>query len=135
MTAGPDGAVWFDENSGPAGEPAIGRLTPGGALSEVSLGDAGVEGIAATDDAIYFTEANGPDAGLMRIPVDNLTEPAEATYVALGDSYSSGEGDPPYELGSDVQGDTCHRSQQAYGPLIDGALKLVGCSSRRAAVR
>jgi hypothetical protein len=36
----------------------------------------------------------------MRIPVSNLVTADDATYVALGDSYSSGEGNPPFELGS-----------------------------------
>jgi hypothetical protein len=33
-------------------------------------------------------------------------------YVALGDSYSSGEGDPPYLTGTDTSG--CHRSALSY---------------------
>ena len=41
-----------------------------------------------------------------------------ATYVALGDSFSSGEGNPPYESGTDTLSDTCHRSSQAYGSLL-----------------
>jgi GDSL-like Lipase/Acylhydrolase family len=37
------------------------------------------------------------------------------TYSALGDSYSSGEGDPPFINGTDVpNSDTCHRSPKAY---------------------
>ncbi len=49
-----------------------------------------------------------------------------STYVALGDSYSSGEGNPPYEPGTDVPGlDKCHRSEEsAYSRLLDSALGL-----------
>ena len=35
-------------------------------------------------------------------------------YVGLGDSYSSGEGNPPFEIGTDQSGDFCHRSSVAY---------------------
>jgi hypothetical protein len=36
------------------------------------------------------------------------------TYVALGDSYSSGEGSPPYDPGSDTIQDHCHRSPDSW---------------------
>ncbi len=62
------------------------------------------------------------------------TDVAPATgYVAMGDSYSSGEGLSPYVQGSDTRRDHCHRSEEAYGPLLDKALSLgkltfVACS-------
>jgi lysophospholipase L1-like esterase len=44
-------------------------------------------------------------------------------YVALGDSYSSGHGVPPYDVGTDVRTgpaeDICHRSHSAYSRLVD----------------
>jgi hypothetical protein len=51
---------------------------------------------------------------------------APTSYVALGDSYSSGEGNAPYEAGTDDEGipDLCHRSSAAYGPLLDAAVGL-----------
>lgn len=63
------------------------------------------------------------------------TEPG-ATYVAMGDSYSSGKGNPPYEVGTDVGGsyeNRCHRSSQAYPRLLQDSLSLdsvafVACS-------
>jgi lysophospholipase L1-like esterase len=39
-------------------------------------------------------------------------------YVALGDSYSSGEGVPPYDADSDTKYDKCHRSKGAYSRLL-----------------
>jgi lysophospholipase L1-like esterase len=49
-------------------------------------------------------------------------------YVALGDSYSAGEGDGDYGWNSDllVPNNVCHRSIHAYGPLLaaDPALGL-----------
>ena len=43
------------------------------------------------------------------------------TYAALGDSYSSGEGVPPFINGTDVaSGDQCHRSTRAYAERLRG---------------
>ncbi len=39
-------------------------------------------------------------------------------YVALGDSYSSGEGNPPFMAGTDGGTDYCHRSDQAYSQVL-----------------
>ena len=52
--------------------------------------------------------------------------------MALGDSFSSGEGNPPYLSGTNtssypgsrVPADLCHRSSQAYGPLIEKDLNI-----------
>lgn len=44
-------------------------------------------------------------------------------YVALGDSFSSGEGVPGFEAGTDTAGppeNRCHRSEGAYSRLVDG---------------
>ena len=54
-------------------------------------------------------------------------------YVALGDSYSSGEGDGNYLAGTDTSADHCHRSPHAYPELLDesqelGSLDFVSCS-------
>jgi lysophospholipase L1-like esterase len=44
------------------------------------------------------------------------------TLVAMGDSYSSGEGNPPFDPGTDVKkGDHCHRSVQAWPRLLAAA--------------
>lgn len=48
-------------------------------------------------------------------------------YVAMGDSFSSGEGVPAYENGTDVAGppeNRCHRSEVAYSRLLNGNPKL-----------
>jgi lysophospholipase L1-like esterase len=53
--------------------------------------------------------------------------------VALGDSYSSGEGNPPFDLGTAQAGDTCHRSPQAWPRLIGvDASYLLACSDATA---
>jgi lysophospholipase L1-like esterase len=55
------------------------------------------------------------------------------SYVALGDSFSSGEGGGNYLLGTDATNDHCHRSLNAYPELLDqskilGVLDFVSCS-------
>jgi hypothetical protein len=57
------------------------------------------------------------------------------SFVAMGDSYSSGEGLAPYLPGSHQNNplDDCDRSLRTYGPLLDKAAKLgemdfVACS-------
>jgi lysophospholipase L1-like esterase len=53
--------------------------------------------------------------------------------VSLGDSYSSGEGNPPFDLGTVQPGDTCHRSPQAWPRLIGvDASYLLACSGATA---
>ena len=58
--------------------------------------------------------------------------PAAQNFVALGDSYSSGEGNPPFIQGTDAAGDYCHRSTKAYPELLGAALgvtpKFHACS-------
>jgi len=45
---------------------------------------------------------------------------AKGVYIALGDSYSAGEGLPPFQLGTESapQGDRCHRSVSDGYPLL-----------------
>lgn len=61
------------------------------------------------------------------------TSPPPAKYVAMGDSYSSGEANAPYEAGTDQDSDLCHRSTMAYPRLVQSSLNLgatafVACS-------
>ena len=46
------------------------------------------------------------------------------SYVALGDSYSSGEGLDPYLGGSDTDTDKCHRSVRGYPALVANSLGI-----------
>lgn len=64
-----------------------------------------------------------------RIP----TGPPAPKYIAMGDSFSSGEGNPPFEAGTDTSSNTCHRSAKAYPRLLQHDLDLgptafVACS-------
>lgn len=51
-------------------------------------------------------------------------------YVALGDSFSSGEGVAPYEPGTDTVHDRCHRSTRAYPRLLSRPGTLPGVRLR-----
>lgn len=52
------------------------------------------------------------------------------TVAVLGDSYSSGEGIGTYSEGTDGDGNNCHRSDDAYGPMLAGAenTTMIACS-------
>lgn len=49
---------------------------------------------------------------------------AQLNYVALGDSFSSGEGVPPFETTSSPDKDLCHRSTSAYSRVLDSDTAL-----------
>lgn len=61
-------------------------------------------------------------------------DPPAAKYVAMGDSFSSGEGNPPFEAGTDESGvNECHRSPKAWPRLLQfdlelGSTAFVACS-------
>ena len=61
-----------------------------------------------------------PDTGSYTVSL-NLQRPvplAAVSYAALGDSYSSGEGVPPYLDPTDTLLSGCHRSTRAYSTLL-----------------
>ena len=60
----------------------------------------------------------------------------EGAYVALGDSYASGFGVPPYAEGTDVTGgNTCRRSAGSYAHIVSERtrrpLEMGACSGAR----
>lgn len=76
-----------------------------GAGAHVALNNVTCDGAAGTDiawDAMAF------------VPSSSLA----TDYVAMGDSYSSGEGVQPFYPDSDNSVDSCHRSQYAYPTLV-----------------
>jgi lysophospholipase L1-like esterase len=68
--------------------------------------------------------------------IESEDVPPAPTYVAMGDSYSSGEGNAPFMSETDVDGiNECHRSNQAYPQLLQndpdletGHMQFVACS-------
>lgn len=76
---------------------------------------------AATAASSFFLGFGGTEVPRPR-PV---TIPAEG-YVAIGDSYAAGEGLNPYLAGTadPPAGNRCHRSTDAYGPLLAGSSRF-----------
>ena len=59
--------------------------------------------------------------------------PPAAKFIAMGDSFSSGEGNEPFEPGTDTGSNTCHRSTNAWPRMLQndlnlGSMALVACS-------
>jgi lysophospholipase L1-like esterase len=70
--------------------------------------------------------------GRISYQLGGSTLPAGRAFVALGDSYSSGEGAPPFDPDSNVAGgDQCHRSSGAYSRVL-ATLAPVGEPTLRA---
>ncbi len=64
--------------------------------------------------SVEFSTFSGEDNEITFVPRNG--QPA---YVALGDSYSSGEGNPTFDLPTDTPGaDMCHRSSAAWPRLL-----------------
>lgn len=93
-----------------------------------------------TDTVVVFRDKNTndvPDVGEEQVRVQvKWTKPAIGHLAILGDSYSSGEGAPPYDQGTDNKGgvikrgpngffverrNKCHRSPLAWGRLLPAA--------------
>jgi lysophospholipase L1-like esterase len=87
------------------------------AAGQVSWTYTGGPGSGA-DSIVAFQDTNGngvPDLGEPQTTSLMTWDPALGTYVALGDSFSSGEGNPPFDTTpSDTNTDGCHRSYLAY---------------------
>lgn len=71
---------------------------------------------------------------VVRAPAAAASVQSNLNYVALGDSYSSGEGIPPFDPGTDGNGDYCHRNSLfAYPAYLSSAyntaaMKFYACS-------
>lgn len=113
----------------------------GTALKEISIEDFGFVTVTiATKGIASFSVADSDDPS--GFGIDNLFipggSPSDVRYVAMGDSYSAGEGAPPFDAGTDVRGNRCHRSGEAW-PRILSVLKpallpplLIACSGAKA---
>lgn len=90
--------------------------------------------------ARYFGFYTDGSIALKSIQVDSQVDFAvgefgissSVNYVAFGDSYSSGEGAPPFFAGTDGPSDFCHRSVNAYSQVLGQAYgtdpKFYACS-------
>jgi GDSL-like Lipase/Acylhydrolase family len=134
--------VRFQVAKGPDASPA----PPGTCEIPDTLGEANVcmtdehgnarwsyNGVGAGTDTVMASAWNG-GLGITWGPVAKATVSWKTTsYVALGDSYSAGEGGGDYLPNSDLPNNHCDRSPHAYGPLLDaarqpGSFAFVACS-------
>ncbi len=71
IVAGPDGNVWFVENSSSGAAPVVGRITPAGAITEITAGlDAGQSIGAFTagpDGSLWFVKSGTGGAAIGKI--------------------------------------------------------------------
>jgi lysophospholipase L1-like esterase len=83
---------------------------------------AGSAALAVALLAAFLLLAHGRPAAETRGTASGGAGDARAglRWVALGDSFSAGEGLHPFIAGTDVPNDRCHRSQRAY-PSLDRA--------------
>ncbi|WP_197038179.1 MULTISPECIES: GDSL-type esterase/lipase family protein [Actinomycetes] len=97
------------------------RILPPGAIAAPDLvwGLANPDGLALNKSGdLFITDVV---AGTLAKVVAGAT-PFVSGYVALGDSYSSGEGTGDYMAGTDTSVNHCHRSPHAYGPVVADAV-------------
>lgn len=95
----------------PAGAVVLNALGPNVATGSFTAGVTGIYTITVMDGS------NGR-AGTGGYTLSINSDRAILSYAALGDSYSSGEGVPPYENPNDTLFSGCHRSTRAYSTLI-----------------
>lgn len=112
-------------------------LTGSGSSCSVSIGNYGngsASYVSSNDGAVknyFFNGDPNKPSGYAGPEIRGNAPPPK--YVAMGDSYSSGEGVLPFENDSDTGANTCHRSVQAYPRLMQDSLDLgstafVACS-------
>jgi len=106
---------------------------------QVQTGTAGysflyIQDVSLPDYRFYFMHFDLTyPTGYAGVMIPTSTPPAQ--YVAMGDSFSSGEGNAPFEAGTDTSSNKCHRSPQAYPRLLEnnssldlGSTAFVACS-------
>lgn len=114
------------EGAAPSGALALAAETRG-AASKGATAKASPGGVAS-DAASASREASAARAKPATVPAGK--------YVALGDSYASGDGVPPYAEGTDeANGNRCRRSSSAYAHRVSGrvgkTLDFGACSGAR----
>ncbi len=111
---GPTPNAMDTSDIGPGGSQYANNCTPDGIVPTV---DVTVDGTTTTySDTGQILNTGGRDLGGCP-PKTNESHPwsqLRTTYIALGDSFSSGEGVPPYFNGTDTAANQCHDSTRAY---------------------
>jgi GDSL-like Lipase/Acylhydrolase family len=89
------------------------QITPTASSGGVVTAFKGSLSVTGTPNAVGTANNCNPS-----YEVITFTGTLPEVFAALGDSYSSGEGLPPFLPGSDTQGNLCHRSAQAYSQVF-----------------
>lgn len=103
---------------------------PGGVSTSVEIsneyGDRNDVTTAAAQANMFVSMDNPTHPGGLDYEGESIrTVPPSAHYVALGDSFSSGEGNEPFEYGTANDGvNECHRNSEAYPRLLAGNSSL-----------
>ena len=133
IALGPDGNLWVSEFFGGA-IATINRTTGLAVETQPPTAGARPYGITSTSDGIWFTEENANQVAFKPLAPAPPPPPTGKQYIAMGDSYSSGEGVRPFEQLPGGGDHPCDRSSNgAYGPLLDsdahlGSMAFVACS-------
>lgn len=114
-------------------EPLVGAVIGEGAPLEISWTYS--TSFTIFNFLTYNYDANYP-AGYAGEQIREVWTLSAPTYVAMGDSFSSGEGNPSFAIGTDSPGvNMCHRSHWAYPHLLAhdptlglGPVDFVACS-------
>ncbi|WP_327402344.1 SGNH/GDSL hydrolase family protein [Streptomyces sp. NBC_01288] len=75
----------------------------------------------STGTKLYPITMTGASMDYPRGSVLTQSQRPTAAYWALGDSFSSGEGNSPFLAGTDSTINTCHRSSVAYPEVLSGS--------------
>jgi len=90
-------------------------------LLQALVDDYGISAIAGfTRGALYsYGLVSGDGTVFSVVGSKEIAKVSPISFVSLGDSFSSGEGVPPYATGTDVPGQNlCHRSLNAYSTMV-----------------
>jgi hypothetical protein len=76
-------------------------------------------GASATGSVtVKLTWTGTPDPACVKPGITVTPQGPDTAFIAMGDSYSAGEGNAPYIPPSDSDLNRCHRSAIAYGPRL-----------------
>lgn len=115
-------------------------LIDGSPVTGATPSDERVELLASLSAGPHIVQVESPNGSISNVATLQAASACGAPpgrYVALGDSYSAGEGVPPFLLGTNTGSDQCHRSPEAYpellvqrhaGGIIPGSVEFFACS-------